>query len=102
MKSVFGYVCNTKFNDVCYENPFSLVQLSNITVNIDGQSDTVYSLDPDFTNSLYMRCFHSMFEGAGKVNTDEDLNVSRTEYDKGNVSNIFIVRTTVRTGKYKT
>ena len=48
-----------------------------------GASDTVPSLDPDFTNNLYMRCFHSMFGCAGKVNTDEDLDVSRTEYGKG-------------------
>ena len=32
---------------------------------------------------LYLRCFHSMFGGAGKVNTDEDLDVSQTEYDTG-------------------
>ena len=30
-----------------------------------------------------MSCCHSMFGGAGKVNTDEDLDVSQTEYDKG-------------------
>ena len=43
----------------------------------------ITSLDPDFTNSLYLRCFYSMFGGVRKVNTDEDLDVYRTEYDKG-------------------
>ena len=78
-------VRNTAYNGVYNENPFNFEHftLSNIAVHIDGQSNTVPSLDPDFTNSLYLRCLHSMFGGAGKVNTDEDLDVSRTEYDKG-------------------
>ena len=82
---VVGFVRNTAYNGVYNENPFNFehFNLSNIAVHIDGQSDTVPSLDPDFTNSLYLRCFYSMFGGAGKVNTDDDLDVSRTEYDKG-------------------
>ena len=60
-----------------------LFNLSNIAVHIDGQSDTVSSLEPDFTNSFYLRLYNSMFGGAGKVNTDKDLDVFRTEYDKG-------------------
>ena len=34
-----------------------------------------------------------MFGGAGKVNTDEDLDVSRTEYDKGYTLNGFNLAT---------
>ena len=84
-KIVVGYVRHTAYNGIYNENPFNFghFNLSNIAVHIDGQSDTVPSLDPDFTNSLYLRCFHSMFGGAGKVYTDEDLDMSRTEYDKG-------------------
>ena len=84
-KIVVGCIRNTAYNGVYNENPFNFehFNLSNIALHIDGQSDTVSSLDPDFTNSLYLRCFHSMFGGAVKVNTDEDLDVSRTEYDKG-------------------
>ena len=80
-----GCVRNTAYNGIYKENPFNFehFNLSNIAVHIDSQSDTVPSQDPDFTNSLYLRCFHSIFGGAGKVNTDEDLDVSRTEYDKG-------------------
>ena len=80
-----GCVRNTVYNGVYNENPFNFehLNLSNIAVHIDGQSDTVPSLHPDFTNSLYLRCVHSMFGDAGKVKTDEDLDVSRTEYDKG-------------------
>ena len=84
-KIVVGCVRNTAYNGVYNENPFNFehFNLSNSTVHIDGQSDTVPSLDPDFTNSLYLRCFHSMFGGAGKVNTDKDLDLSRIEYNKG-------------------
>ena len=84
-KIVVGCVRNTAYNRVYNENPFNFehFNLSNIAVHIDGQSDTVPSLDPDFTNSLYLMCFHSMFGGVGKVNTDEDLDMSRTEYNKG-------------------
>ena len=82
-KIAVGCVRNTAYNGVYNNNQFNFepFNLFNIAVHIDGQSDTLPSLDSDFTNSLYLRCFHSMFVGAGKVNTDGD--VSRTEYDKG-------------------
>ena len=81
-KIVVGGVRNIAYNGLYNENPFNYehFNISNIAVHIDGQSDTVSSLDPYFTSSLYMRCFHSMFGAAGKVNTDEDMDVSRTEY----------------------
>ena len=82
----FVVVCvrNTAYNGLYNENPFNFEHFSlpNIAVHIDSQSDTLPSLDPDFTKSLYLRCFHSMFGGAGKVNTDEDLDVYRTENEK--------------------
>ena len=82
---VVGCVGNTEYNGVYNENPlnFEHVNLYNIAIYIDGQSDTVRSLDQDFTNTLYLRCFHSMFGCARKVNTDEELDVFRTDYDKG-------------------
>ena len=44
-----GCVRNTAYNGVYNENPFNFehFNLSNIAVHIDGQSDTVPSLDPD-------------------------------------------------------
>ena len=50
-KIVVGCVRNTAYNGVYNENPFTFehFNLSNIAVPIDGQSDTVLSLDPDFT-----------------------------------------------------
>ena len=84
-KIVDGCVRNTAYNGVYNENPFNFehFNLSKIAVHIDGQSDTVPSLDPDFTNSLYLWCFHSMFGGAGKVNTVEDLDVSPNRVRQG-------------------
>ena len=73
-------------NKIVYnENPFNFehVNLSNIYVHLDGQSDTVPSLDPDFSNNLYIMCYSFMFRGVCKVNTDEDFNVPRTAYDNG-------------------
>ena len=84
-KIVVGCERNNAYTEVYNENPnnFEHLNLSNIVVHIDDQSDTVPSLDTYISNSLYLRCFHSMFGGTGKVNTDEDLDVSRIEYDKG-------------------
>ena len=78
-------VNNAAYNVVYKENPFNFehFNISNIDAQFDAQLDTVAFMDPDFTNSLYLRCIHSMFRGAGKVNTDEELDVSRTEYDNG-------------------
>ena len=80
-----GCIRNTAYNGEYNDTPFNFehFNLSNIAVHIDGHSDTMSSLDPEFANSLYLRCFHSMFEGAGKLNPDEDLDVSQTEYHKG-------------------
>ena len=52
-----GCVRNTAYNGVYNENPFNFehFNLSNIAVHIDGQSDTVSSLELDFSNSLYLR-----------------------------------------------
>ena len=82
---MIGCVRNKAYNGVYSETPFNFehFNLSNIGVHIDGQSDTVDSLDPEFTNSLYLRCFHSMLRCTGKVNTNEDLDVFPTEYNKG-------------------
>ena len=79
------YVRNTVYNGVYNGNQlnFEHFNLSNIAVHIDDQSDTVPFLDQDFTKSLYLKCFHSMFGSSGKVNADEDFDVSRTEYDNG-------------------
>ena len=82
---VVGCVRNTAYNGVYNDKSFNCehLNLSNIDVHIDGQPDSVPSLDPDFTYSLYLRSFYSMFGDAGTVNMDEDLDVPRTKYDKG-------------------
>ena len=66
---------NTVYNGIYNDNPFQCehFNISNIAVPIDGQLDIVPSRDPNSTKSLYLRCFHSMFEGAGKFNTDDDI-----------------------------
>ena len=82
---VIGCVRNSAYNGMHTENPFDFAHfnLQHLTVHINGQSDSIPSLDPDYANDLYLRCYHSLFGGVGKVNTDEDFDVSRTEYNKG-------------------
>ena len=84
-KMVDGCVRNSAYTGVYNENPFNYdhFNLSNMAVHNDGQSETVPFLDPDFTNSLYLRCLHSMFGDARKVNMDKALDISRTMYNKG-------------------
>ena len=74
-KIVVGRVRNTAYNGIYNDNPFNLEQfnISNIAVHIDGQSDIVHSLDPELTDRLYLRCFHSMCESASHVNTHGDI-----------------------------
>ena len=87
---VIGCVRNSayrinQYNGMHTENPFDFAHFNHqhLTVHINGQSDSIPSLDPDYANDLYLRCYHSLFGGVGKVNTDEDFDVSRTEYNKG-------------------
>ena len=78
-------VRNDAYNGVNTLNPFNFAHfnLSHIKVHVDGQSDSIPSLEPDYTNDLFIRCYHSLFGAVGKVNTDEKFDISRTEYNKG-------------------
>ena len=79
-----GCISNTAYNGVYNENPltFDHFNFSNIALHIDGESYTVPSLELDFINSLYRRCFNFMFGETCKVNTGKYLDVSLTEYHK--------------------
>ena len=82
---VIGCVRNDAFNGVHSLNPFNFqhFDLNHLSVHVDGQPDTVPSLQPDFANKLYIRSYHSLFNGIGKVLNDEDFDVSRSEYPDG-------------------
>ena len=84
-KLIVACVRNDAYNGVNTLNPFNFAHfnLSHIKVYVDGQSDSIPSLEPDYAHDLFIRCYHSLFGGVGKINTDEDFDVSRTEYNKG-------------------
>ena len=82
---VIGCVRNDAFNGIHDLNPFNFqhFDLNHLRVHVDGQPDVIPSLQPDFENNLYVRSFHSLFGGIGKVMTDEDFDLNRSEYPKG-------------------
>ena len=84
-KLVIGCVRNDAFNGVHDLNPFNFqhFDLNHLSVHVDGQPDTVPSLQPDYSNNLYLRSYHSLFGGIGKVLNDEDFDINRDEYSKG-------------------
>ena len=84
---VIGFVANAAFNGTNNRNPFNFAHynLMEISVYSDGQQQ--YGMKPlstDFTNSLYIRAFNTLFSGTGKVFKDEGNGISRTAFSQGN------------------
>ena len=84
-KLIVACVRNDAYNGVNTLNPFTFTHFncSHIKVSIDGQSNSIPALELDYAHDLFIKWYHSLFGGVGKINTDEDFDVSRTEYNKG-------------------
>ena len=84
---VIGLVANVAFNGIVNRNPFNFAHynLMEISVYCDGQQQ--YGIKPlttDYTKSLYIRAFNTLFSGTGKVFKDEGNGISRLSFSQGN------------------
>ena len=85
-KIVIGLVKNAAYNGSHNMNPFNFehFNLNHLSLHVDGRPDTIPSFSPDYSNNLYARSFHSLFDVTGNVNCNDDIDLERSDYPGGN------------------
>ena len=82
---VLGIVDNDAFNGTYAKNPFNFkhYRLMQLTLQLDGQEQPVKPLQLNFATGKIARGYMSLFQGTGKAFKDEDIDVSREDYEYG-------------------
>ena len=82
---VLGIVDNDVFNGTYAKNSFNLkhYRLTRLTLQLDGQEQSVKPLQLKFATGKIARGFMSLFQRAGKAFKDEDIDISREDYEYG-------------------
>ena len=82
---ILGCVDNRAFNGDVARNPFNFqhFKLSEISVYLDGQQNSIKPMILDFNNRHYITSFMHLFGSTGKLNQDEGNDINREEFDKG-------------------
>ena len=67
------------------KNPFNFkhFSLSEISLHLDGHTQPVKPLKPNFNNNQYIQAYMSLFSGTGKENRDEGNDIAREDYPNG-------------------
>jgi len=84
---VIGLVANAAFNCANNRNPFNFAHYNLMEVSVYTNGQQQYGMQPlstDFTNSLYIRAYNTLFSGTGKIFKDEGNGISRTAFWEGN------------------
>jgi len=85
---VIGLVDNAAFDGSRMLNPFNFqhYNLSAIALYLDGQQqNTLKPIKLDYERNLYMHTYKMLFSGTVKLNTDEGICISRSDYNNGYV-----------------
>jgi len=89
---VIGLVANDAFNGAYNRNPFNFADynLMEILVYSDGQQQYgIKPLSTNYTDSLYIRAFNTLFAGTWKLLKDEENGISRSTYSHGYALYVF-------------
>ena len=60
-----------------------------INVYLDGQSQYIRPIEPNFANHHYIAAYMSLFTGSGKFRQDEGNGISREDYPGGYAIYVF-------------
>ena len=82
---VIGCVDNDAFNGSYTKNPYNFKNfaLSEISIHLDGNTQPISSLKPNYASRQYIQAFMRRFSGTGKENRDEGNDITREDYLKG-------------------
>ena len=62
------------------KNPYNIKILPWISIHLNGNTQGIRPLKPNYASHQYVRAYISLFSGTGKVNRDEDNDVIREDY----------------------
>ena len=82
---VCGCVDNDAFNGNYVKNPFNFkhYSLTEISLHLDGNTQLVNPLKPNFANHQYIQAYMSLLSGTGKENRDEGNDIACEDYPTG-------------------
>ena len=82
---VIGCVDNDAFNGSYTKNPYNFKNfaLSEISIHLDGNTQPIRPLKPNYAGHQYIQAFMSLFSGTGKENRDEGNDITREDYPRG-------------------
>jgi len=89
---VIGLVANDAFNGWYDRNPFNFAHFNLIKISVYSDGEQQYGIKPlatDYTDSLYIRAFNTLFAGTGKLFKDEASGISPSTYPQGNALYVF-------------
>ena len=76
---------NDASNGNYVKNPFNFKHyaLSEISLHLDGKTQSVKPLKLNFANHQYIQAYMSLFSGTGKENRDEGNDIALEDYPNG-------------------
>ena len=82
---VIGCVDNDAFNGSQTKNPYNFKNfaLSEISIHLDGNTEAIRPLKPNYAGRQYIQAFMSLFSGTSKENSDEGNDITREDYPIG-------------------
>src|SRR6266516_943156 len=82
---IIGMVDNDAYNGSYEKNPFHFkhYSLTQMKVFLDGQSQTIRPIEPNFVTNQMISAYISLFTGSGKYQKDEGIDISRQDYGSG-------------------
>jgi hypothetical protein len=85
VRLICGIVDNDAFNGAWNKNPFNFknYNLTQLKLYVDGQSQFARPIEPDYDNKNFIQAYLTLFEGTGKLNKDEAIDIDREEYARG-------------------
>ena len=82
---VIGCVDNNSFNGSFHKNPFNFkhFNLTQLKIYLDGQQQSLKPIEPNFATNKYILVYSTLFSGTGKLQKDEGIDITRTDYSNG-------------------
>ena len=82
---VIGCVDNNSFNGAFHKNSFNFkhFNLTQLKIYLDGQQQSLKPIEPNFAANKYILAYSTLFSGSGKLQKDEGIDITRTDYSNG-------------------
>jgi hypothetical protein len=86
-RAFFGMVSHNAYNGSFNLNPYNYqhFNMNYLALYLDGTQYPEKAFQPDFENGNYIREYMSLFEATNQLGADSCIDISRSDYPKGNV-----------------